>query len=369
MRTLRICFFLLVAVALNSCGIATRILYYNKADLDDYKKFPNRQIHKGDYTFRFHESPSANKLKCPIPPELSQNQLESFEDILRSDKTVAFLIIRNDSILYENYFDGYSKSDIVNSFSIAKSFVSILAGIAVSEGYLKDIHAKVTNYVPELKGDGFDQITLEHLLNMCSGIKYNDGILIPFTNVATYYYGNHILRYLKYLKTKENPGIKFEYKDVNTQLLSIIISRTTGKTISEYLQEKIWVPLGMESDANWIIDNKKNGIERSFCCMNAIARDYAKLGRLCLNKGKWEGKQIVPEEWMEKCAHPSIPGFDEYSYDFWQYKNDTYFANGYRGQFVFVNPNTNTIIVRLGDKEKNVKWKEMLFYLSELRQL
>lgn len=365
MRVVRFFVILIIAFIFSSCGAAWRILMFNEAELDDYKKFPGRLICKGDYTFHFFEKNAVNKLSCTIPAELNPGPQKSFEDILKLDKTVAFLMIRNDTIVYENYFDGYSKSEIINSFSISKSFVSLLAGIAISEGYLKDVRVKITDYLPELKNPGFDQITIEHLLNMCSGIKFNDGVVIPYTNIAKYYYGEHIVSYIKHLKTKEKPGVKFEYKDVNTQLLSIIISRATGRTLSEYMQEKIWVPMGMESDAKWIIDNRKNGIERSFCCMNAIARDYAKMGRLCLNKGTWNGKQVVPGEWIEKCSHQTIPGMDKYSYHFWLYKKDTYFGYGYRGQFVFINPKTNTIIVRIGDKEKKVNWSELLYYLSE----
>lgn len=365
MRVVRFFVILIIAFIFSSCGAAWRILIYNEAELDDYKKFPGRLICKGDYTFHFFEKNAVNKLSCNIPAELNPGTQKSFEDILKLDKTVAFLMIRNDTIVYENYFDGYSKSEIINSFSISKSFVSLLAGIAISEGYIKNVRVKITDYIPELKRQGFDKITVEHLLNMCSGIKFNDGVLIPYTNIATYYYGEHLISYLRHLKTKAEPGIKFEYKDVNTLLLSIIISRATGRTLSEYMQEKIWVPMGMESDAKWIIDNRKNGIERSFCCMNAIARDYAKMGRLCLNKGKWNGKQVVSGEWIEKCSHQTIPGMDKYSYHFWLYKKDTYFAYGYRGQFVFINPKTNTIIVRIGDKEKKVNWSELLYYLSE----
>jgi len=369
MKRARFLVYILIAFSFTSCGIAGRILYFNKAELDDYKKFPNRVIHKGSYTFHFAERAVTNKLTFSIPAELNLHQLPSFEEILKSDKTVAFLIIRNDTIMYENYFDGYNKTDIVSAFSISKSFVSVLTACAIKDGYLKDVHVRITDFLPELKKNGFDQITIEHLLNMCSGIKYNDGILIPYTNVATYYYGTHILDYLKHLKIKGKPGLKFEYKDVNTQLLSIIISRATGKTLSEYMQGKIWIPLGMESDARWIIDNNKNGIERSFCCINAVARDYAKLGRLCLNKGNWNGQQVVPEDWIEKCSRPSVSGMNEYSYQFWLYTNGTYFANGYRGQYVFINPRTNTIIVRIGDKEKKTDWRRLLFYLSECDRL
>jgi len=364
MKKIRFGIIIICVFVFTSCGITGRILLWNRADLDDYKKFPSRQIHKSVHSFHFYESSIQYHFDVSIPSELYSQGTKTFEGILKSDKTVAFLIIRNDSIIYENYFDGYSKSEIVNSFSVAKSFVSLLTGIAISEGYIKDVHVKITDYIPELQKKGFDKISIEDLLNMRSGIKFNDGLIIPYTNEATYYYGPDLLSYLKHLKIKNEPALNFQYKSVNTHLLSIIISRATKKTLSEYLQEKIWEPLGMESDAKWVIDHE-NGIERAFCCLNAVARDYAKLGRLCLYKGNWDGKQIVPEAWIEKCTHPSIIGENSYSYHFWLYKNNTYFANGFHGQYVFVNPNTNTIIVRIGDCEKKVKWLEMLYFLSE----
>ncbi len=366
MKTFRLLLLLGLLLTLSSCFVG-RMLIWNKPKPDDFKHFPAREIKMGSSAFHFVEKSGANPVFREIPMAVNPTHLASLEDILRSDKTTAMLIIRNDTIRYEQYFDGWDKTMLMNSLSISKSFVSLLLGIAISEGYIKNEAEPITRFVPELKAAGFDKICLADLLNMRSGIKFNNGWFIPYTNEATYYYGRDLMLFLKHLRLKEPAGVHFEYKSVNTQLLSLAIARATHRSLSAYLQEKLWIPLGMESDASWSVFDR-DSIERSFCCINATVRDFAKLGKLCLQQGQWEGRTVVPAEWMAKCTHPSLDGQTNYSYHFWLYQDGTYAANGYMGQYVFVNPKTNTIVVRMGRQERNVDWERMFYYLSGLEK-
>ncbi len=399
--------FLTFSSLLSSCLLG-RFVFYNFADIKDYKIFPSNSIKKAEKPFSFYYS-ERSKAQFPLPENITSNGKQvPFDKFLEDHNTVAFLIIKNDSIRYEKYFNEYSKESIVPSFSMAKSFVSALVGIAVDEGYIKNIKQPITDYLPELKNNkGFDKITIENVLNMRSGIKFTEGYYNPFGGVSQYYYGLNIKKYIRHLKIKEEPDKEFEYISVNTQLLAWIVERATKKQVSDYLQEKIWSPLGMEYDASWSIDSKKNKTEKAYCCINARARDYAKFGRLYLNKGNWDGRQIISKDWVEKSIH--VPKEDNqfrfenkdysYSYQWWhnfnynevsdsvtllrtekvysekdkkgivkkyiKSSNEDFLAWGFLGQFIYVYPSENIIIVRLGKNKGNVNWPLFFRQLCE----
>ncbi len=350
----RIRFGLLIIIAstlLISCQVG-RFVFYNFADIKDHKKFQSRPLTAD--TSPFHFQPT-NKGKFPK----HLNDIP-FDKYLEENKTVAFLIIKNDTIQYEKYFKGYDKESIVPSFSMAKSVTSILIGCAIDEGLIKSVDEPITNYIPELKKNGFDKVTIKHLLQMTSGIKFNESYVNPFGDAASFYYGLNLRKEIRKMKLKTEPGKKFEYMSGNTQLLGLVLERSLKeKTITSYLQEKIWTPLEMEYDASWSIDRKKNGLEKTFCCLNARARDFAKIGRLYMNKGIWNGKQIVSQKWVEESTKLDT---SEGSASFYQYQwwlptpNEDFMAEGILGQFVYVNPAKDLIIVRLGKNEGKANW-------------
>ena len=368
-RKIRISRFgLLVIITLSlftSCQLG-RFVIYNFADIKDHKKFQSRPLTANTSPYNFQTTNSGK-----IPKEINGIP---FDKYLEDNKTVAFLIIKNDTIHYEKYFKGYDKQSIVPSFSMAKSVTSILIGCAIDEGLIKSVDEPITNYIPELINNGFDKVTIKHLLQMTSGIKFNESYVNPFGDAASFYYG---------LKLKSEPGKKFEYVSGNTQLLGLVLERSLkGKTITSYLQEKLWTPLGMEYDASWSIDRKKNGIEKTFCCLNARARDFAKIGRLYLHNGKWNGKQIISQNWVEESTNADTTngGVVFYKYQWWlptallnlgaekynlKYPNKEkltlssdkdFMAEGILGQFIYVNPTKKLIIVRLGKNEGKVNW-------------
>ncbi len=336
---------------LASCQLG-RFVFYNFADIKDYKKFQSRPLTASTSPFNFQ---TTNAGKSP-----KQINGIPFDQYLENNKTVAFLIIKNDTIQYEKYFKSYDQKSIVPSFSMAKSVCSILIGCAIDEGLIKSVDEPITTYIPELTQNGFDKVTIKHLLQMTSGIKFNESYVNPFGEAASFYYGRDLRKKIRKMKLKSEPGKKFEYVSGNTQLLGLVLERSLkGKTITAYAQEKLWTTLGMEYDASWSIDKKKNGLEKTFCCLNARARDFAKIGRLYKNKGNWNGKQVVSQKWVE--ASTKLDTTDG-SANFYQYQwwlptpGEDFMAEGILGQFVYVNPSKDLIIVRLGKKEGEADW-------------
>lgn len=336
------------------------MIYYNFADIRDYRIFPKRELKANPSAFHFAEL----KDTARVPKKIVYNERSyELDNFLKKSNTVAFLIIKNDTLLYEKYFDGYKQSSIVASFSMAKSITSSLIGCAIEDGLIKSVNEPVTNYIPEMREE-FKKVTIEHLLNMTSGLRFNEGYINPFSEVARFYYGRHLRKYIKNLRLKREPGKQFEYVSGNTQLLGLVLERALKtKTVTQYFQEKIWDPLGMEYDASWSIDCKKDGMEKTFCCINARARDFAKLGRLFLNKGKWSDKQLVPSEWLAHSVKADLNngGVWYYHYQWWlASKTDgDYYADGLLGQYIYVNPAKKLVIVRLGHNHGGVAWRDV----------
>lgn len=351
----------LTSSLLSSCQLG-RYVIYNFADINDHKKFESRPLSSAKLPYNFQSAHSGKSPKAinGIP----------FDQYLEDNKTVAFLIIKNDTIQYEKYFKGYDKTSIVPSFSMAKSVTSILIGCAVDDGLIKSVEEPITNYIPELTKNGFNKVTIKHLLQMTSGIKFDESYVNPFGDAASFYYGLDLRKQIGKMKLKSEPGKQFEYASGNTQLLGLVLERAlNGKTITSYLQEKLWTPLGMEYDATWSIDRKKNGLEKTFCCLNARARDFAKIGRLYKNKGNWNGTQIVSKNWVEESTKLDT---SEGSAKFYQYQwwlpspNTDFMAEGILGQFVYVHPSKDLIIVRLGKNEGKADWWTIFTSLAKV---
>ncbi|HLW15559.1 MAG TPA: serine hydrolase [Flavobacteriaceae bacterium] len=350
---------------LNSCKVG-RFVVYNFANIKDHRIFPTRQLKASTTEFEF---PVAEKGRVPVSLTL-HGETYSFEDYIKKNKTVAFLIIENDTIQYENYWRKYEEASVVASFSMAKSITSILVGIAIDEGYIQSVNEPITNYVPELKENGFDVVTIEHLLQMTSGIKFNESYYNPFGDAATYYYGTNLRKEITKMKLQREPGEKFRYSSGDTQLLGLVLERALkDKTLTAYLEEKLWQPLGMEFDASWSLDRKKNGLEKTFCCINATARDFAKIGRLYLNKGKWKDRQIVSETWVAQSTKIDTTNGStaKYQYQWWLPSKESgeFMAKGILGQYIYVHPKKNLIIVRLGKNEGKANWENVLTSLGK----
>ncbi len=352
-----------VIIYFDACKLY-RFTVYNFSDITDYKIFPERKLDKPDSAFIFHKAvspmlPSTQDLKYPA---------QSLEKLLQQNNTVAFIIIKDDSIHYENYFHDYDASSIVASFSMAKSVVSLLIGIAIDEGYILSANEKVTKYIPELEKNGFGDVTIKHLLQMTSTLDFKESYYNPFGEAASFYYGTRLRKDIAKLKLKAQPSAYYEYTSGSTQLLGLVLERAlSDKSITQYLQEKIWQPLQMEYDASWSIDRKNDGLEKAFCCLNARAKDYAKLGRLMLQNGKWNDRTIVSESWINKIKGRDISdgAVPYYQYQFW--KNTTgneLLFQGHLGQYIYINPDKDLLVIRLGKDKGKLHWKRLFSDLS-----
>jgi len=317
-----------------------------------------------------------------------------FAEAMEKSKTVAFIVIRNDSILYEEYFNGYDRESIVTSFSVVKSFVSALMGIAIEEGYVDSVDDPITKYLDYLEDPAFAKITIEHVLNMESGIDFNESYYSPFSDAAKFYYGRQLEKYLTKLDIARPPGESFQYRSVNTVLLAQIIETATGMPLNKYLSTRLWEKLGMEYPAS-LSKDKKDGIAKGFAGLNGRAIDFAKFGRLFLHDGAWQGEQIVPEDWVQKSGQLGAGNdFEQYSYQWWkpryyQTYSDTvtyqepyrvvkqdngdsyvvkpvdyYSAAGHLGQYIAVVPDKNMVAVRFGKKEGKLDWYRLMQWIA-----
>jgi CubicO group peptidase (beta-lactamase class C family) len=323
-----------------------KAFYYNFVDIDDFKIFNNRIVEARNPK-PWNIAVDYNKIK--IPNQLLW-KLEEY-------KTTAFLVVRNDSIIYENYWEDYSDTSKSGSFSVAKSIVNVLVGIALKEGKIKNIDEPVGNYIPEFKDGAKSKITIRHLLEMSSGLKWDEAYANPFSITTEAYYGTDLYNLVANLKVESEPGKIFNYQSCNSNLLSIIVNKATGKTVSEYASEKLWTPINAEQNALWSLDHK-DGIEKGYCCFNSNARDFARIGKLYLNKGNWNGVQIVDTNYVEESTHPApilrngeankIYGLHGWCIN--RMNHNIFFARGILGQYIFVVPDKKIIIVRLGHK-------------------
>lgn len=371
---------LILAFSITSCYF-TKALKYKKYPLDKLSDFPAENFLPASQPFYFKQGTLASDIK---------NELDS---LLIGSNRYAFLVIRNDSILYEFYNDKITDTTILPSFSVAKSYVSTLVAIAKEEGKIKDLNEPITNYLPELlKCDKrFADIKIQHVLDMRSGIKSSENYFNPTSDVLRLGFGKNIAKKALNISIEKEPNQAFEYKSINTQLLGMMVERATGKKLQDYFVEKIQQPLQFEHRSTWMYDDKKHKTLRAFCCMNLTARDYAKFGRLFLHKGNWQGKQIVSEKWVNNILNlETRKATDGYKNQWWSnvehklfkdsisfqkfvlnnsnvqkvykfkiadslqrwqvsYYEDGIHAQGLIGQFIFVLPKKNMVVVLLSN--------------------
>lgn len=328
--------------------VARRMLLYNYTDIDDYKIFPYNFIPPHQQPFQFIQG---NAIEKPPPLNAVHGTFE-FDAYNIENKTAAFLVIRNDSILLERYYNNFGPGMWANSFSTAKSFVSALLGIAFHEGKIKSLDEPIVNFLPELKDKpGFDKVTIYHLLQQCSGIAFRELYYSPFSDAGIFYYGKNLEKAISGLQMESDPGKVWKYHSGNTQLLGFIVKRATGAaSLTAYMQDKLWNKIGNQDSISWLTD-EETGMEKSYCCINASALDFAKFGKLYLDSGRWNGEQIVPENWVlttiDMANNPCSGGL--YNYQFWTGHNEgDFMTRGLNGEYIYVQPSTKTIVVRLG---------------------
>ncbi|MFN8166437.1 MAG: serine hydrolase [Bacteroidia bacterium] len=326
-----------------------KTLIYTYPNIDDIGLFDTRSI--DDTTgVPWPNAASYNKDSFPIETIAA----------LEENESVAFLVIKNDSVVHEQYWDHYSVNQLSNSFSMAKSIVSILAGIAIHEGYFS-LDDSVGKYFPHFNKGMNAKLKVKNLLEMSSGLNWDEAYNSIFSKTTKAYYGTDLKDQVLSLNVIREPGTKFEYMSCNTVLISLIISKTTGMTISEFASRKLWKPILATDVAYWSLDHNE-GLEKSYCCFYSCARDFARIGKLYMDSGAWNGNQLVPKDFVKYSLTPNhIPDetgnpTDYYGAHWWlmNYKgHEIFYARGIQGQYIISIPDERMIIVRLGNKRGN----------------
>lgn len=294
---------------------------------------------------------------------------------LDSMETVSFLIVRKDSILVEDYRNGWSDSMTSNIYSCTKSIVSLLAGAAYDEGCIASLDDPVSEYIPSYTKGLQAEVTVKDLLTMSGGMAWDEAYSSLFSLTTHGYYGNDLFDLVTKLEVSEKPGLQYDYRSGETQLLAFVVEAATGTTLSAYAEEKLWKPLGAEHDAYWLLD-KENGDEKAFCCFHTTARDAARFGALMLDYGKWEGQQIISRDYMQQALSPAVhlknewgeDSLDYYGYQFWiqKYKGREYrLMRGMLGQYIVAIPEYDAVMVRLGKKRSDEYVRESTVDLFE----
>jgi len=279
------------------------------------------------------------------------------------------------ALFFEKYRDGYSDSSLSGSFSIAKSITSLLTGIALKEGLIQSPDQPVSDYLPEFKIGPGARLTIRHLLTMSSGSNWDESYMNPFSVTTEAYYGNDLYKTATGIRIEKEPGTFHQYLSGNTQLLGLILEKATGTTLSEFASEKLWKPLGAEHTALWSLD-KKNGHEKAYCCFNTNARDFARLGQLMLDSGRWKGVEIIDSSYWRQSVTPcgitdeSGQACNYYGYQWWivPERQDIFYAWGILGQYIVVIPSRKMVIVRLGKKSAGLRTPnsaELVYWLIE----
>ena len=327
-----------------------RTLWYNLPGIYDRDIFSSRKIIKSQKPAEWPLSLQYNKY--PVS--------EKLDSTLKENETIAFLVIQNDSVIVERYQESASDTTLSNSFSIAKSYVGALIGRALKLGYIKSIDQRIGEFIPEFNSGNKSKITIRHLLMMSSGLDWNEQYASLWSATTEAYYGTDLIKQMSELSCKEPPGIHFEYQSCDTELLAMVLVRATGMSLSEFFQKELWQPLGAVSDAYWSLDHT-DGMEKAYCCIYSNARDFARLAKLYLQQGNWNGQQLIDSSFVNNSITPSglidpdiHNKIDYYGYQWWiipDYKgNKVFYMRGILGQYVIAIPSINTIIVRLGHK-------------------
>lgn len=327
--------------------------------IDDGDIFCKDTLHAPSAKWIWGKDPEYNTYRLPAEDTAYLDSLQ----------TVSFLVIRNDSILFEYYDEKWNDSITSNLYSATKSIVSMLAGIAIDEGKISSIDDPVGKYLPEYNEGRKKEVTIRHLLTMSARLDWDEAYSSLFSATTHGYYGNDLYDFVTGLDITGIPGEQYTYRSGETQILAFVIEAATGETLSSYAERKLWQPIQAEHDAYWLLD-KKGGDEKAFCCFHTNAHDAARFGKLMLNNGNWNGHQIVSEKYMKEAMTPASylkdqwgkDSLDYYGFQFWimHYKGMTNpYMRGMLGQYVIAIPEKNAIIVRLGKKRSDEYIKEI----------
>lgn len=316
----------------------------------------------------------------PLPKSAHYNQRPLSKSFIAEQekwRSVAYLVLKDGEIESEHYFNGYTDRSKTNSFSMAKTVLTMMVGIAIDEGIIKSFDQPITDYLPEFANDPFGKkATLANLSLMNSGYDWIEHYYSIISPTVELYHGTDMESFLPTRGFSDAPGERWYYSSASTQLLGLALKRALKKagrnsSLANYLSEKIWQPLGMNDSATWHTDDA--GTAMVYCCINTNAQNWAKLGQLMLNGGVWQNQQIVPAAFIKKMIRPD--GAENYGYSTWlNYQHDPafYHFSGHLGQSVSIVPEENLVVVRLGEKRddsKEFQTESLPEYIAEAQRL
>lgn len=341
-----------------------RALVWGESAVGDQDRFPAQVIEAGDDVAAF------GRVEGDPLAEFRGRDGERLEQLLTNNQTTALIVLRGDDVLYEKYVNGSSRDTMQTSFSVAKSFTATLIGIAVGEGIIAGLDDPVTDYLPELvdRDERYTEITLRHLLTMSSGLSFDDGGG-PWDDPANTYHGTDLRSaVLATPRIIGPPGEVFHYNDWNVIMLGVALERAAGMRVADYAATRVWQPMGAEADGSWSLDSERHRFEKMFVGLNARAIDFARFGWLYLNDGHNGRNQVIPAEFVHEATRVDTttdPATD-YQYLWWiDEARSAYYANGDHGQFIYVDPAADIVIVRNGTGIGNIDWIPLLGDIAE----
>ena len=344
---------------------AVRSIYlkgHTTAYLEDYKEFDNQPI--------------AANIAQPWPNHKNYNTVTMTPELEQSNNdwgTVAYIIIKNDSIWFEKYYDGFDEDSKSNSFSMAKSYVSGLLGKAIMDGHIKSLEQPVCDFLPAFCEGKAAKMTVGDLSSMASGTDWDEAYYSPLSITTRAYFDDDLAKVINGLTVVNEPGQAYKYASGDTQMLAMVIEKATGKKLYNYFESSFWKPLGSENSTLWQVDSEANDLVKAYCCIASNAKDFARFGKLYKDHGKWNGQQVLDSSFVAKSITPRFPESPEYGYGWWlkqQNGKDFFMMRGHLGQYVIVQPEDNIIIVRLGhqkspDNNTHIFSNDITTYINE----
>jgi hypothetical protein len=348
-------------------GVA-RAVAWMEADTGDLRRFPSRPIEAAKRPLPLQSCASAGEvLDLSVRTDGGRVQLRG---LLEASGTSAFLVLTRRCLAEEYYGQGSTREQLQTSFSMAKSFLSTLVGIAIARGDLEGLDEPVTSYLPELaeRDDRYHRITLRHLVTMASGLHYEEHGL-PWSDDAVTYYSPDLRSTALSARVQESPGRRWHYNNYNPLLMGLVLERATGMSVAAYMERHLWRPMRAEHDASWSLDSTRSGFEKMESGINATARDYARFGYLFAHRGRVAGRQVVPAAWVSEATAVDASGDPNPGYQYWWWVDDArdgrFYARGNFGQFIYVDSRTDLVLVRTGRDFGISDWPSVLRQVAD----
>jgi CubicO group peptidase (beta-lactamase class C family) len=354
-----------------------RYALLQNVDVYVYDELPKREVRRSQAPFVFPERRSTAWIAAADLSDVGHRLADAraLDAFLGEHGTTAFIAIRGGALAYEGYYNGFGRDSWFKTFSISKSVLSALIGIAIDERLISGVDEPVTSFVPEMRDRGFERVTLRHCLNNTAGIRYTRGVM-PWSGQPRMYYTADVRAHVIGTRLGRAPGTSLEPEDLSPLVLGLALERALKRrgqpaTIARYLEERIWRPLGAEYDALWNTDHEGDGLEKTESGFTARAIDLAKFAVLYADRGRWQGRQLVPESWVDESTSvdPERDAPNTFANGFHKYlwwgvppggNAGDFYANGHFGQRLYVSRRNGVVLVRLGRSGGGVDWARFL---------